>query len=99
MMEREQQVQLSVCLRTFKDEGQPDPEPEPLPEEAKFKMKKAYFTPFMHLDTQFPAPLDLVTFRITDITTITPRWAFLSYTILRLYCLECRGFPSYVQSL
>ena len=35
-----------ICLsRTFKDEGQPDPEPEPLPEEAKFKMKKAYFTP------------------------------------------------------
>lgn len=34
-----------ICLsRTFKDEGQPDPEPEPLPEEAKFKMKKAYFT-------------------------------------------------------
>lgn len=71
-----------ICLsRTFKDEGQPDPEPEPLPEEAKFKMKKAYFTPFMHLDTQFPAPLDLVTFRITDIND--------NYTPL--------GFPEFTQ--
>ena len=71
-----------ICLsRTFKDEGQPDPEPEPLPEEAKFKMKKAYFTPFMHLDTQFPAPLDPVTFRITDIND--------NYTPL--------GFPEFTQ--
>lgn len=44
-------------------------------------MKKAYFTPFMHLDTQFPAPLDLVTFRITDIND--------NYTPL--------GFPEFTQ--
>ena len=57
-----------ICLtRIFKEEGQPDPKPETLPEEAKFKMIMEYFTPFMHLDSPLPAPLDLITFRITDI--------------------------------
>lgn len=57
-----------ICLsRTFKEEGQPDPKPETLPEEAKFKMIMNDFTPLMHLDSPLPAPLDLVTFRITDI--------------------------------
>lgn len=56
-----------ICLsRTF-DEGPVVPEPETVPEKAKFKMKQAGFTPLMHLDSQLPAPLDLLTFRITDI--------------------------------
>lgn len=53
-----------ICLsRTFKDE----PKPETLPEEAKFKMIMAEFTPLMHIESPLPAPLDLITFRITDI--------------------------------
>ena len=53
-----------ICLlRTFKE----DPKPETLPEKAKFKMIMDDFTPLMHLNSQLPAPLDLVTFRITDI--------------------------------
>lgn len=54
-------------VRTFEKEELPDPKPEQIPEEAKFKMIKAGFTPLMHLDSPLPAPLDLVTFRITDI--------------------------------
>lgn len=57
-----------ICLsRTFKNEEQPKPEPETLPEEAKFKMIMAEYTPLMHIESPLPAPLDLVTFRITDI--------------------------------
>lgn len=57
-----------ICLsRTFKKEEQPDPKPETLPEDAKFKMIMGDFTPLMHLDSPLPAPLDLITFRITDI--------------------------------
>ncbi len=57
-----------ICLtRTFKDAEQPEPEPEVLPEEAKFKMIMAGYTPFMHIESPLPAPLDLITFRITDI--------------------------------
>ncbi len=53
-----------ICLsRIFGEEGQP----ETLPKEAKFKMIMADFTPLMHLDSPLPAPLDLITFRITDI--------------------------------
>lgn len=59
-----------ICLsRIFEAEEHPVPTPDPdlLPEEAKFKMIKAGFTPLMHLESPLPAPLDLVTFRITDI--------------------------------
>lgn len=57
-----------ICLsRTFEGEGQPGFKPETLPEEAKFKMVMDDFTPLMHLDSPLPAPLDLITFRITDI--------------------------------
>lgn len=57
-----------ICLsRIFKDEGQPDPKPEVLPEEAKFKMIMAEFTPLMNIESPLPAPLDVITFRITDI--------------------------------
>lgn len=65
--------------RTFDDGNQPDS--DPVPEAAKFKLITAGFSPFMHLDTPFPAPLDLMTFRITDIKD--------SYSPL--------GFPEYVQ--
>lgn len=50
--------------RTFEKKEQSGQ--EPLPEEAKFKMIKAGFTPFMNIDSPLPASLDLVTFRITD---------------------------------
>ena len=57
-----------ICLsRIFKDEGQPDTKPEVLPEEAKFKMIMAEFTPLMNIESPLPAPLDVITFRITDI--------------------------------
>lgn len=57
-----------ICLsRIFKDEGQPDPKPEVLPEEAKFKIIMAEFTPLMNIESPLPAPLDVITFRITDI--------------------------------
>lgn len=55
-----------ICLtRTFKEK--PDPDPETLPEEAKFKIVMKDFTPMMHIESPLPAPLDLLTFRITDI--------------------------------
>lgn len=64
----EKKVYTIICLsRNFKDEGHTDPEPETLPEEAKFKMIMNDFTPLMHLDSPLPAPLDLITFRITDV--------------------------------
>lgn len=66
-------------VRTFEEEEQPGP--EPLPEGSKFKLAMAGFTPFMQLDSPLPAPLDLVTFRITDIND--------NYTPL--------GFPEYTQ--
>lgn len=65
-----EKVQTIINLiRTFEKEEQPDPDPnpKPLPEESRFKMTMAGFTPFMQLDSPLPAPLDLVTFRITDI--------------------------------
>lgn len=52
--------------RTFK-EGQPDPKPQTLPDEAKFKLKVEKYSPFMRIESPLPAPLDLVTFRITDL--------------------------------
>lgn len=59
-------------VRTFENGEQPGPEPQP--EESKFKMTMAGFTPFMQLDSPLPAPLDLVTFRITDINdNFTPQ--------------------------
>lgn len=70
-----------ICLsRTFKKEEQPDPEPETLPEEAKFRMIVEDFTPFMHLDSPLPAPLDLVTFRITDINGNYMPFGFPEFT-------------------
>lgn len=64
----ERTAYTTICLsRIFKDNGQPDPEPEALPEEAKFKMIIAEFTPLMHIESLLPSPLDLITFRITDI--------------------------------
>lgn len=55
-----------ICLtRTFEAGEQPDP--NAVPDAAKFKMTNAGFTPFMHIDSPLPAPLDLITFRITDI--------------------------------
>ena len=46
---------------------QQTPQPEELPEEVKFKMIMAEYTPFMRIESPLPAPLDLITFRITDI--------------------------------
>lgn len=70
-----------ICLsRTFKGKEE-QPEPGTLPETAKFKMISSGFTPFMRLDTPLPAPLDLITFRITDVND--------NYTPL--------GFPEYTQ--
>lgn len=68
--------------RTF-ESGEPgeQPEPEPVPDAAKFKMKRSGFTTFMQIESYFPAPLDLLTFRITDIND--------NYTPL--------GFPDYTQ--
>lgn len=58
---------IIVLFRTFEKGEQPDPQPEPLPDEAKFKIVQAGFTPLMQLDSRLPAPLDLITFRITDV--------------------------------
>mgnify|MGYP001236387031 CR=1 FL=1 len=66
--DRERKANTIICLsRIFKEEEQPNPDPETLPEEAKFKMIMKGFTPLMHMESPLPAPLDLVTFRITDI--------------------------------
>lgn len=67
-------------FRTFEKEELPDPKPEVLPEEAKFKMIKAGFTPLMHLNSPLPAPLDLVTFRITDINDYYTPVGFPEFT-------------------
>lgn len=67
-------------FRTFEKEELPDPKPEVLPEEAKFKMIKAGFTPLMHLNSPLPAPLDLVTFRITDINDYYTPLGFPEFT-------------------
>ena len=53
--------------RVINEEGTTDPQPEGLPEEAKFKMIMSEYTPFMRIESPLPAPLDLITFRITDI--------------------------------
>lgn len=53
--------------RVINEEGPTDPQPEGLPEEAKFKMIMSEYTPFMKIESPLPAPLDLITFRITDI--------------------------------
>lgn len=78
---KEKAQTIIALVRTFDKEELPDPEPEQIPEEAKFKMIKAEFTPLMHLDSPLPAPLDLITFRITDIND--------NYTSL--------GFPEFTQ--
>lgn len=57
---------IIVLVRTFDPNEQPDPDPEQIPQEAKFKLTMAEFTPFMDLDSSLPAPLDLLTFKITD---------------------------------
>lgn len=65
---------IIYLVRTFENGEQPGPEPQP--EESKFKMTMAGFTPFMQLDSPLPAPLDLVTFRITDMNgNFTPSLA------------------------
>ena len=64
--------------RTF-DSGE-EPEPEGVPDAAKFKMIKSDFTPFMHIDSPLPAPLDLITFRITDIDGGYSPLGFPEYT-------------------
>ncbi len=51
--------------RTFESGEQPGT--GDVPEEARFKLIRSGFTPFMQLDSPLPAPLDLLTFRITDI--------------------------------
>lgn len=51
--------------RTFEKDGQS--ETKPLPESARFKIVNAGFIPFMNIDSPLSAPLDLITFRITDI--------------------------------
>lgn len=57
-----------ICLtRTFKEGDGQDSDTDTLPEEAKFKMTMEGFTPLMDIESLLPAPLDLVTFRITDI--------------------------------
>lgn len=66
--------------RTFK-EGQPDPKPQTLPDEAKFKLKEEKYSPLMGIESPLPAPLDLVTFRITDLDR--------NYTAL--------GFPKFTE--
>lgn len=53
--------------RSFKDIEQPESQQEALPEEVKFKMIMAEYMPFMHIESPLPAPLDFITFRITDI--------------------------------
>ena len=64
----ERKVYTLICLsRAINNDGPTDPELETLPEEAKFKMIMNDFTPLMHLDSPLPAPLDLITFRITDV--------------------------------
>ena len=50
--------------RTF--EAGEQPEPGAIPEAARFKIENSGFSPFMHLDSPLAAPLDLITFRITD---------------------------------
>lgn len=84
----ERTAYTTICLsRIFKDNGQPDPEPEALPEEAKFKMIMAEFTPLMHIESLLPSPLDLITFRITDINGHYMPTVFLSLqTITILLC-------------
>jgi len=60
----ERKAHITICLtRTFNEEGEPDT----FPEEAKFKMIMSEFSPLMHIESPLPAPLDLITFRITDI--------------------------------
>ena len=59
-----QKAVSTVCLtRTFDSEGRPEP---PQPDGSGFRLTVAGFRPFMQIDSPLPAPLDLVTFRITD---------------------------------
>lgn len=79
---RDGKVKASAVIRltrTFEAEEQPGQ--GTVPEAAKFKMINAGFSPFMHLDSPLSAPLDLITFRITDIND--------NYTPV--------GFPEYTQ--
>ena len=64
----ERKAYTLICLsRAINNDGPTDPQPEELPEEVKFKMIMAEYTPFMRIESPLPAPLDLITFRITDI--------------------------------
>lgn len=57
-----------ICLtRTFKEGDGQGSDSDTLPDEAKFKMTMEGFTPLMDIESLLPAPLDLITFRITDI--------------------------------
>lgn len=57
-----------ICLtRTFKEGDGQGSDSDTLPDETKFKMTMEGFTPLMDIENLLPAPLDLVTFRITDI--------------------------------
>lgn len=51
--------------RTFESEENPDTGND-TSEVAKFNIITARFTPFMNIDSPLPAPLDLITFRVTD---------------------------------
>ncbi len=64
----ERKVYTLICFsRVINDDRPTDPKPDDLPEEAKFKMIMAEYIPFMGIESPLPAPLDLITFRITDI--------------------------------
>lgn len=79
-------------VRTFENGEQPGPEPQP--EESKFKMTMAGFTPFMQLDSPLPAPLDLVTFRITDINDNYTPSGFPEFTqYYDSIVWSAKGFP------
>lgn len=54
-----------VLKRTFESGENPEPGND-IPETAKFNIIAAGFTPFMNIDAPLAAPLDLMTFRVTD---------------------------------
>lgn len=75
-------------------EGEDQPEPGTLPEAAKFELKYSGFQPFMHIDSPVAAPLDLLTFKITDLKGNSSPLEFPDYTQYYDSIVWCAdGFP------
>lgn len=78
--QEESKKAMSMIKLTREFESGDQPEPGTLPEAAKFDLVYSDFTTYMHLDSPVAAPLDLLTFKITDSEGNNKPFGFPDYT-------------------